>query len=291
MTAEERLIASVRVPIESRTFDAGRTRSHCVIAGSGPAILLLHGLNIGWGEWYALLPALARRHKVIALDFPGSGRSAKIDFLDDDVPRLFLEAAEAALRTFAPEGAAVVGHSLGAWVGLKLAARRHPLIRSVAAVSPVGFSRTLPLRFWPIAIRPLAKLLATKAMPPTRANVETILTDVMIERGGVTPAFVDYVVEHVTRPPVTHPFLLIHRTAEPFRLRGEMVLSGEELGSIGVPVTVIHGALDPLIPLAGIRKAYGRIPGARLEIIDRCGHVPPLERPERFLSILEASFP
>ena len=287
MPAEERLIAGIATPVSLRDIDAGGLRLHCAIAGSGPVLLLLHGLNIGWGEWYAILPALARRHTVVALDFPSSGGSTRIDFLSADVPRLFLEAADAALRAFAPVGAAVVGHSLGAWVALKHAAQGHPLVRSVVAISPVGCSPHLPFRYWPLAIRPMARFLAAKAMAPTRANVESILTDVMVDRSAVTPAFVEYVAEHVVRPPVSHPFLLIHRTVEPFRLRAELRLSREELGAIRVPVTVIHGAADPLIPSAGVQAASKLIPGARFALLDRCGHVPPVERSAATADLIE----
>lgn len=290
MSEEDRLIARIDAPVSLRDIDAGGLRLRCALAGSGPAILLLHGLNIGWGEWYAVLPALARSHSVIALDFPGSGASSKIDFLTADVPALFLEAVDHALRALAPQGALAVGHSLGAWVAMKHAARRHPLVRGVVAVSPVGLSPRLPLRYWPLAIRPVAELLAERVMAPTRANVERILTDVMADRSSVIPEFVDYVTAHVSRPPVTHPFHLIHRTIEPFRLRRELRLSREELEAIRCPVTVVHGALDPLIPIAGVRSAIGLIPGAKLAVMEGCGHVPPIERPQELAAlILEAA--
>lgn len=289
MIAEDRLIARIGIPIEHRYFDVNGRRSHCVIAGSGSPVVLVHGLNVGWGEWYAVLRKLAAHHTVYALDLPGAGHSDKIDFLATDVAKLFHDTVDVALRTFTPKGAAVIGHSLGAWSALKLAASGHPSITTVIAVSSVGLTDFLPMRFRLLAIRPIAKFVSTHAVPVTRANIEMFLGDVMADASCMAPEYVDYVFEHVSVPPTSHPFLLIHSLFKPFRFRPEFLLSTDELRSIKRPVTFVHGELDPLIPLANVCGRFGDVPTVKVDVLARTGHVPPIEQPEAFISICEAA--
>lgn len=288
MPAETRLAARIPIPTTSRVFEADGRRLRCVSGGSGEPLVLLHGLNIGWGQWYAVFADLARTREVMALDLPGAGGADRVDFLTEDVAGILLGSVDKALRKLAPHGATVVGHSLGAWAALKLAAQGHPSIKKVVAVSPVGFTSHVPPKFRPLAIRPLARFLAKVAVPPTRANIEMFLGDVMKDRAVMAPEYVDYVAEHVARPPASHPFLLIHRLFRPFRFRDEFILSPQEQSAVRMPVVVIHGADDPLIPLARVRGAFGRIPGGRTVVLDGVGHVPPIELPGEFVRRVEA---
>lgn len=288
MTAAERFEKGLHLKLEHRYFEASGLRLHCAVAGSGPPLVLVHGLNIGWGEWYAVLARFAERYSVYAIDLPGAGDSAKIDFLTADIAALFTEAVDAAIRVFAPTGAVVVGHSLGAWAVLKLAAKNHPGIRSVVAVSPVGFTDVIPRRFLPLAIKPLAKLIAATAMKPNRDTMTSFLKGVMVDGSGLISEYVEYLVEHITRPPLTHPFLLIHRLFRPFKFRDAYVFSGAELKGIAVPVDIVHGAQDPLIPLAEVRNNFGLIRNGRVSILDGSGHVPLIEQPEAFMEIFNS---
>lgn len=286
MNAAERLTARIGIPLEERFFDAAAGRLQCMVAGSGPALVLVHGLNIGWGQWYAVLPELARRHTVYALDLTGAG-AEKIDLASADIAKHFTDAVDAALRHFVPGGAVVVGHSIGAWAALKLASRGHASIRGVVAVSPVGFTDSVPPRFRALALRPVERFVTTVVMRPTRPNIEAFLGDVMTDRSVMAPEFVDYVFEHVNRPPVTHPLSVIHRLFRPFRFREEFTLSPEELSAVAVSVTVIHGALDPLIPFAAVSPAFGQLKAAKVTVLEGVGHVPPIERPAEFAGLIE----
>jgi pimeloyl-ACP methyl ester carboxylesterase len=287
MDAEGRLIAKIPVPMESRLFDVGGRKLRAMVAGSGPPLVLIHGLNIGWGQWYAVLPGLARRHTVFAVDLNGVGAADKVDYLSSDVADLTLTAVDGALRALVPGGATVVGHSIGGWAALKLAAKGHPSIRAVVATDSVGFTGFVPPRFRPLAVRALARLISATVMRPTRGNIAKFLGDVMAEPSVMSPEFIEYVFEHVTRPPVSHPFLLIHRLFRPFRFRPEFVLSDAEFGAIACPVAIVHGDGDPLIPLAAVRSAFGRVPKARVSVLEGVGHVPPIESPERFMALVE----
>lgn len=288
MTAEQRLIARIPTPIQIKDLQVEGMHLRYAMAGSGSPVVLVHGLNIGWGQWYSLIPELAKRHTVYALDLPGAGGSDKIDFLAEDAPARMERALNLALKALVPQGAVVIGHSLGAWFSFRCAFARHSSVAAIVAIDPVGFSRELPSRFRPLAFRMVAKLLARIVVAPTRKNIEMFLADVMVERGNVWPEYVDYVTEHVNRPPVTHPFLLIHRLSRPFRFRDEFMLPTDRLAALNIPIAFIHGDRDPLIPLSGVREVYGRLPQAALHVVEGSGHVPPIEKPEETLRVIEA---
>lgn len=288
MAPSERLTERIAVRIASRFIDTAAGRLHCVVAGSGPPLVLVHGLNIGWGQWYAVLGDFARRHTVYALDLPGAGESFKINFLAAETPAIIVQALRDALEALVPQGAVVVGHSLGAWAALKLASEKHAAIRAMVAVSPVGFTDQIPPKFKPLAIRSLAKLLAATAIRPTQANIASFLGDVMADKTAMIPEYVDYVTEHVNRGPKTHPVLLIHRLFRPFRFREEFVFSPEQLGAIACPVMFLHGSADPLIPFPAVKAAFDGVAHARVEVLDSVGHVPPIERPGEFVRLVES---
>ena len=106
--------------------------------GSGPPLLFLHGINRLWQDFLTLAPMLAPRWHVHALDFRGHGRSSRTpgayrlqDYLDD---------AAAFLRARVHEPAVLYGHSLGALVGVALAARAPDVVRALVLEDPPSFT-------------------------------------------------------------------------------------------------------------------------------------------------------
>src|SRR3712207_8312940 len=94
-------------------------RSRYLMAGEGGPLLLLHGVGDNALDWQWVMPTLARTQRVYALDLPGSGGSIKPDV--DYSPAFFTQFLSASLNALEVERAAVVGHSLGGLVGLRLA--------------------------------------------------------------------------------------------------------------------------------------------------------------------------
>ena len=125
------------MPVRWVAVDGVRLRY--VVAGSGPPVVLLHTLRTQLDLFQRIIPALARRFQVYALDFPGHGHS--------DIPaaeyaaELFIDAIEGFLRQLGIEQAVLVGESIGATTALGLAARRDPRVRAVVAISTYDYDR------------------------------------------------------------------------------------------------------------------------------------------------------
>src|SRR5215218_8516885 len=100
--------------------------------GSGPPIVLIHGIGLDREVWDPLVPLLAHEHEVIAVDLPGFGASAPLAGAPS------VEALAAAVEELGLERPHVAGNSLGGGIALELG--RRGWARSVCAISPIGFA-------------------------------------------------------------------------------------------------------------------------------------------------------
>lgn len=105
------------------------------VAGTGPALVLLHGIGSGAGSWQAQLAALSSRFRVLAWDAPGYGESSPLP-MPAPLAADYAEALAASLDALAVDRAIVVGHSLGALVATAFAATRPERIAALVLVSP-----------------------------------------------------------------------------------------------------------------------------------------------------------
>jgi pimeloyl-ACP methyl ester carboxylesterase len=125
----------VHIDVESRRIAGNRVRWR--VAGSGPPLVLVHGLAGSWRWWRTVLPALAAERRVHLLDLPGFGGLPRARLFDLDRALDWLEDWSAA-ADIGP--ADVVGHSLGGLLCARLAARRPEAVRRLVLVAPAGLA-------------------------------------------------------------------------------------------------------------------------------------------------------
>jgi pimeloyl-ACP methyl ester carboxylesterase len=125
------------IPVRWVSVDGVRLRY--LVAGSGPPLVLLHTLRTQLDLFQRVIPALARRYRVYALDLPGHGHSdiPAADYTAD----LFIDTTAGFLQQLGIEQAVLVGESIGATTALALAARRDPRVRAVVAISTYDYDR------------------------------------------------------------------------------------------------------------------------------------------------------
>lgn len=276
MTPEEELVQSIPVAI--------RREANYVVAGSGPPLLLLHGLNMGWGQWYPNITFLAQDHTVYALDLPGSGNSALLSASDPEFASKLVDAVQDFIRLQNWPQVDVIGHSLGAWVALKVAARGEVPIRKIIAVSPMGFSERTPAKYRPLGFYWLANIFSRTVMRPSLDNMREFATSVLKHPEKLSEKFVRYYHHAVAHRGHDHPFLWINSFAGPLRLREQFLLTPAEREAIRVPVHVLLGEHDPIVPPGEHPQDVFRLPLGTLAVIPDAGHVPPTEQPELFYS-------
>lgn len=243
-------------------------------AGSGPAVLLLHGLG---ATKVSLLPtavALASTHRAIAVDLPGFGDSVKPIRVPYDAA-YFARAAIALLDALGIERADVVGNSMGGRVALELGLRYPARVGRLGLLAPsLAWLRDRP---W----APLLRLIAPQLgllQPAPRPLAEAIVRRVVPGAGTQwTAAGIDEFLRSYLTPRGRAAFYAAARSIYLEEPRGPDGL-WTRLPSLQAPSLFVWGRRDALVPLGFAAHVREALPGARQVELD-CGHVPQLEAP------------
>lgn len=269
-------------------------RVHHVFGGRGtPPVLLIHGLgSAGYLEWRFTLPALAERYRVFAPDLPGFGRSDRPP--DGYGIPLFSRVVEEYVRRRRIKPV-LVGASMGGRVALEVALRRPETVEKLVLVNSLGVVRPNVQPFYPLMLVPGVgeRVLGLvreglHRVPPHR--VRSLASRFLGVRGDPERVLDD---AHLARlremygaPGFPRAYVATVRSlATPDAYRSETLLA--HLAATGLPVQMIWGARDGMLPVDRARRACAAVPGARLDVIDDAGHAPQAERPEEFVRLLE----
>jgi pimeloyl-ACP methyl ester carboxylesterase len=263
----------------------GHCRSY-VVAGSGPAVLLIHGIGDSSETWRDVVPLLAASHTIIAPDLLGHGRS--------DKPRAdyslggFANGMRDLLVLLGVESATVVGHSLGGGVALQFAYQYPQMCDRLVLVASGGLgAEVTPLLR--LAAAPGAGLaIAATARAPVRRPLMAVLTaaarcgllckDDVAELSRTWAGLGD----RSTRT----AFLRTLRSV--VDIRGQAVTSRDRLYlTEAIPMLLVWGDRDPVVPVSHARAAIGDLPGCRLEVLPGAGHLPHQSDPARFVSVVD----
>jgi len=164
---------------------------HAVRAGRGANLLLVHGGHGSWTRWIANIDALARAHRVIALDLPGFGRS--FEPRPAYTPEQYAQAVRAVMDALALERAAIAGFSFGCVVS-SLTARAEPeRITHLAMVNPPGIGPVSPDA---LAIQKSLSELAIRS-GLRRGALESLRQLQLYNQELIDEAVVDLMVENV----------------------------------------------------------------------------------------------
>jgi pimeloyl-ACP methyl ester carboxylesterase len=126
--------------------------------GTGPPLVLLHGVGHHWQAWRPVIDLLAGEFEVIACDSPGFGRSSQLPASIEPTVTAYVDAFEWFFVELGLERPHVAGNSMGGAIALELARRR--AVRSATALSPAGFWTPLELRYCQTSLRALASVPA-----------------------------------------------------------------------------------------------------------------------------------
>src|SRR3989344_1127805 len=112
MSTEEALAQTLGIPYTIAQDTIGPYSINYFKAGQGRPLLLIHGANIGWGQWYRNIPELAKRSEVWALDLPGAGRSSRVDYSKLDPQKDLVEVVEKFVRVHNLRDFHIIGASI-----------------------------------------------------------------------------------------------------------------------------------------------------------------------------------
>jgi pimeloyl-ACP methyl ester carboxylesterase len=261
-----------RAGLEARFETIAGRRVRFVRQGSGPPLVLLHGFASSIYTWKDVLPLLAQEHDVVALDFPGFGQSdCPSDLSFDEYPAVVL----GLLDRLGLSRASLVGNSMGGAVAVAVAAEQPLRVERLVLLDAAGFN--LDEKDRPAAIRlvgsgPVAAVL--DRLPLRRLIVGMSLRQVFFDDALVTRERIDEYLEPVLRggTPQAIRSLLASRSLHPATVEGL-------LAKVVAPALIVWGREDEWIPLRDAGRFAAALPGSRVVVLDRCGHMPQEERP------------
>lgn len=252
--------------------------------GSGAPVVLVHGLGGSWQNWLENIPALARDHRVVAMDLPGFGRSEmpeeKISITG------YGRWVRSLLGELRIERADVVGNSMGGFIGAELAIRVPELVERLVLVSAAGLAVEHQRHD-----RIMALLFKTERVSALYATWIAAHADFIATRARTRQLGLSFVIRHPGRLPAPLLAEQVRGTGSPGFLPALDALTSypirDRLGDIGCPTLIVWGTDDHLVPLKDASEFERLIPDARKVIFDDTGHVPMLERPARFNELVE----
>lgn len=274
----ERVRWASNVPVRYVTIGAMRLRY--ITVGEGPALVLLHTLRTQLDMFQRVVPALANRFRVYALDYPGHGYSdiPKSEY----TPELFVSSVAGFLESLAIRDAVLLGESIGGTIALLLGARHHSSVRRVIAVNPYdydggrGIRRSSALANALFGINNVPVLGATFTRLRQYPIVQRIFAGGVYRRESMPPALAREMYDVGNRPGHYRAFMsLVRHWAGWERARSEYE-------SIDLPVLLVYGDHD-WSRVAEREADRQAIRGARLITVSNAGHFLALDAPDELV--------
>jgi len=250
-------------------------------SGTGPPLVLLHGLGESRRSWEPVVPGLARRFDVLAVDLPGFGDSQPLPARCEPVPSAPAAAVAGLLDRLGISAPHLAGHSLGGWVALELAQIRPAA--SLTLLAPAGLWR----RHTPLYSR--ASLRATRWLTCHAARALSRAADYRVGRALVfgqthgrpthlTPEMARSAIDAMGRCSGFDPTLRA-------TIRRRFVATTPS----DAPITVAFGSRDLILLGHQSRHLDQLPPEARLETLPGCGHVPMADDPRAVIDLITRS--
>ena len=250
---------------------AADTRVRYFQAGSGPPLILLHGLGEAAVIWYTNVDPLARGYTVYVPDLPGHGAS------DEPPWQYSLEGSvhflEEFMNALGLQRASLVGNSLGGLIALALALEHPQRVRRLVLEDAAGLGREVAGFLRIMSVPMLGEFLVSHRPDAT----QWVLRRVLHNRAHVTDRLVSLIHEERSRPGNSAAMLKMLRAGVSLLGIKPSINLTPRLGELQVPTMVFWGSEDRIFPLAHGQRAARLMPEGRLRIFEKCGHWPHLE--------------
>ena len=256
-----------------------------VKAGSGPALLLLHGLACDHSTWAPVIESLAKRYTVIAPDLLGHGQSAK--------PRAdysvggYANGMRDLLTVLGIDKATVVGHSLGGGVAMQFAYQFPERTQRMILVSPGGLGPEVTPLIRAVSLPGFHQAMGLLTLPGLRQSGRLGLD--LLSRSGIPHTRdldeVSDIYENFKDPKFRAAIAHVVRAVVDWR--GQIVTMADRAYlTEAMPMCIIWGDDDSVIPHSHSRRIAALAPQTRVEILPNAGHFPHKDHPERFVKIV-----
>jgi pimeloyl-ACP methyl ester carboxylesterase len=252
--------------------------------GEGSPVVFVHGLSGSWQNWLEQLPVLAREHRVVAVDLPGFGYSP--------MPREEISIAgyarllDGLLGELGIAAAAVVGNSMGGFIGAELAIAFPQRVERLVLVSAAGLSTHND----PRTVHAMPALVRLQRIIAAGAAWLASKSEEVVRRPRLREATMNLVVRHPSRLPAVLAAEQLRGAGKPGFIPALEALIGydvrDRLPEIACPTLIVWGDHDRLITVRDADVFEELIGDSRKVIFEDTGHMAMLERPEAFNELL-----
>ena len=270
---------------EAKIFDYDGVRINYYEAGQGPPVILPHGFGASAYAWRFLGPALAKDHRVLTIDLKGFGLSAK----PEDGKYTLRDQADLVaefIRTRDLHDLVVIGHSMGGGVALmayfKGRGDEPARIKKLVLIDSAGYPQKLPLFIW-LAKVPGLGSVGGKLLPPRFATAR-VLRKCYYHKDRITDEQIDTYAYYASLPGAREAIVATAQQIVPEDIQA----ISSQYHTIRVPVLIIWGAEDEVVPVSVGKQFKRDIPNSELVILPECGHMPPEEEPQETTRIVKA---
>lgn len=251
---------------------AAGERTHYHDLGSGLPVVFLHGSGMGVSaavNWWKNLPVVAKEYRALALDLLGFGRTVDPEGASYGV-RAWVDhvlrwADKLSLAQFW-----LVGNSLGGWIALQLAIDHPERVLGIISMGTGGGERSTPV--------PTRKIIEELSADSMRRTLAAFVSDTTL----VTDQLVEARLRLATAPGARERYAAVIEARE--RDRATASLDPERLKKLTIPVLLVHGREDKVIPSSRSVELHQLIPNADLLMLANCGHWSQVERAADFNS-------
>ena len=254
-------------------------------AGSGPAVLLVHGITNDSQTWEPVIGRLARDHDVIAPDLPGHGNSARQR--GDHSLGAHASMLRDLVQAIGIDRVTLVGHSLGGGIAMQFAYQFPEMVERLTLVCSGGLGREV------------SPLIRSAALPGAEQVLPLITAQPLMDAGTLIASALGRLgfrpgsdVAEVSRG-IASLGDTERRAAFVRTVRSVISPFGQRVSAVDrlylaehLPFQLVWGGRDRIIPVSHGHAAHEAVPGSRLELFEGSGHYPQLDDPERFSDLL-----
>jgi pimeloyl-ACP methyl ester carboxylesterase len=272
--------------LHDRRITVDEVETQYLEAGTGPLLLLLHGHEQSATSWRWVMPALARSRRVLALSLPGCRESgpATEGYAPGADLAPFVAAFLSAVGAQAPLD--LVGHSAGGVIALRLALADPARIRTLTLVDSAGLGREVHPLLAVDTLPGIGELAVMISRMPGGDLVRTSMSAAMLfaQPWRIPAEFIAEQHALARRPGQLEASTAMARAL--FGPYGQRQILLDRLPALTMPTLVVWGDRDYLLPVGQAHAAVKSLPHGQLSVFPDCGHLPHVEHPDRFATVL-----
>jgi pimeloyl-ACP methyl ester carboxylesterase len=255
-------------------------------AGSGPVVVLVHGMAGSSATWEQVIPGLAEHFTVVAPDLPGHGASAKPDDGDYSLGA-FASSVRDLMVALGHPRATIVGQSLGGGVAMQFAYQFPERCERLVLVSSGGLGREVHLLLRAAALPGadyVLPALTSAGLIGIGRRAGSLLRRVRLAPGGDLAVLAE---GFASLDSAGSRQAFLHTVRSVIEPSGQRVSAHDRLDLAGLlPSLIVWGEEDSIIPVEHGAAAHDAMPGSRFEVFPDAGHMPHDADPERFAALL-----